>query len=810
VNESDQKKRVAELLATAREAHHNGESARAVEVLRQAMSVDPERATPQLVSTLMARGKAAMWASVEEAVVLYREAHDLDPSASKPLVGLVQSLVKRSLELTKAGALDSSRQALEEAVNLASEVPEVVRNGVTDLRLVAALRLLGEKCLVHSGGKSVSEAALLLERTARGFGWLLSEASSLLWMASSVALENGESGRAQEFAASAEELRPQGSSVSRIAQSQLTRRARRGTRVLVDRDTKKRRELIHSSVAAVPSATVFVTSQPTTATDHADTERTPPAVSPLSADKHFETARRVANESIDELHDLLPELFDPWLPAIDLQRPYTYLLTLRLALREIPEILAFVADVSKRGAHAVLVDPLLGDASLKNLLRVAGLEVPPGGLDLRYSEGALPSRILGVDSQPRTRQEQRASAPRGGALILVGSDVELPFLLPISEILAESGPVTFVGKEDTPASRRALAELAHLGETITAKSMRRARVHMGQGSLPPEVLERLDEQVQSLSPRLRGFVRVHLSGMRAVARTAIGFSRLIEQTAPEIVVGSLDRSLFGVLAVEIQKEGRFHTVNLQHGTVMPKATSDLLRFDLSLAWNEWSRAITLRDGYPAECLIEIVGNPRWDALSHLSGEELGSAGEELAAWKGSDRLVAIFPQPAKGPFISEETIEAIYQWIARWAGQREDLKLVVKHRSAGDDPELPVSLRDATYFRSFSAPGISLEEVLANADVAVSGYSTALLDAIAAGVPAVSADPGANLSGLPLDLLAIAQPCDSYSRFSDAMDTAISNKSLVLEDIPPDVLPRFDEPYETRISTVLRAHGLIR
>jgi hypothetical protein len=903
-------------------------------LLEEAMVLDPRRATPELVSTLLARAKEAMQKSVGEAIVFYRKANDLDREAPKPLRGLVQALVKRSRELTEASDLAASRQILTEALDLGLEAPGTVRDGVTDVRLIAALRVFGERCLLASdrdlslaAGSLLERAAESLERADREDGTLLWTAASLalgsggvsrgvellrlaaavdsepiarqqmailvkrslqlvesgdlqwggrvlegavafaleapevvgdgvtdvrlvaalrvfgercllasdrdlsfaagslleraaeslepvdggerslFWIAASLAFDSGDLARASQFATKAGGKDREEHDRTGIGQSELARRKKGGTRVLAGSDAEKTRRAVRCSVVASPSRTVFVNLEADTDNPHpAQSVTSLPALPP---DRIFNLARRLADESITQLDDLLPEVFVATVPGIDLRSVHRFVFTLRLALREIPKFAAFLSDVSDRRAHAVLVDPLVDEKGVERLLEEYGLGHPPGGLDIRYSGRALPSEILGSRIYLSSNHLTAPYSTRGGALVVVGSDVELPFLRPISEVLAKDGPVTFLGKEDTEAALRALTDLAELGQIVTAQSIRGSTGKQDGDASPTDWAQSLDDRFRSLGRGLQGSVRIQLSALESLDRTALGFSRIIDRVGPETVVGSLDRSVFGLLSIQLSRRDRFRTVNLQHGTVMPSRTSDLLGFDLSLAWNEWSRDLVVQDGYPKDARIEIVGNPRWDRLGMIGAEELGSRHAELAVWKGDDYLAVVFPQPPKGPFLDTSSIETVYRWVEQWATERSDVKVLVKGRPAADDPDPPETLKSAAFFRSVSSDEITIEEVLTFADVAVSGYSTALLDAAAAAVPAVSADPGGVLGALPLDVLAVAKPCVSYQEFAEAMNRAITDRHLVLGGIPTEVLPEFEQTYRTRVSSVLREHGLL-
>lgn len=529
----------------------------------------------------------------------------------------------------------------------------------------------------------------------------------------------------------------------------------------------------------------------------------------------FATARALADETAAELQASYPDLFGAFVPEHDLYDAFRLALTLRLAIDEIPRLLGFLAHPGRRVGLTVLVNFSLSEAQVRRVEELAGVQRASELQDVVCLSTATDKLLRVLQHEvtgdpPSERSSQAADAEPGCAIVLCGSETERAHLSALVGILRDRGRgVLVLAKNDRPENLRLCTDLATLGGGGVLRAEAFAALPLTDPSrrCAAPAVERLRAQHEAIGgDRRKGFRLTNLATFRSLLRTALAVEALVAAVKPTLVAGALDRTVYGAL---MSSPGRgYATVDLQHGTVLPMHVMDLLRFDLTLMWNRRSRMSLISDGYPPSARVKVIGNPNWDALRGRSGDT--PAARDLAEWKGTGTLVVAFPQPAKGPFLSRALLRRVDDWLAAAVAARDDVKLLVKLRPredrAGADPF--ASLASAGRVRTMTAREISLADALSCADLAVSVYSTALADAVAAGVPAVSVDPQGIVAALGFDFRDAVRVCatalDLHSAVADAATGG--GHAATIDD---DFLPRFTDSYPQRLHAALDSAGLI-
>lgn len=535
----------------------------------------------------------------------------------------------------------------------------------------------------------------------------------------------------------------------------------------------------------------------------------PPAAA-IAAPGFSRLPRQLAEGVADRLEQIDGELFTRWRPGIDLRNSFVYVLALELGMWVLPALHGFLSATDADDARAMLDGPLTAEL-ISDAARRLGHE--PGSIanlvDHERDERALAELgerlATGSPSSGGTAAKLGAQR-RAAAVIVCGTYPEAERLGELAAVMRSRGGAIVLAKTNTEDCRRAVERVRARGArsvlaagTLPGLPVGRAeadRLRRGVG----ELLERL----ASLEPELRGFAAKHALTLLKRLRLALGWEQLVDRVQPRVVAGTLDRSAWGPITAEFPPRHDYALVEVQHGLNISYGATDLMPFDLVLAFNDHSRRRLIADGYPGDRPIKVVGDPRWDSLQSAAPRR--SRAPEIEAWKGEDRLILVLPQPRKGALMSSAGVGALYEWVGSVAAD-EGLKVLVKRRQGQEpDPEVaalePLVERGSARF--VSSEQAELEPVLALADVAVSIFSSALLEAYAAGVPCVSPDPDGVVERLDLGRAVAA--CRSREEFGAAVRRALAGPAAGRD---PELLPPFGESYSRRVRLALREIGAL-
>lgn len=436
---------------------------------------------------------------------------------------------------------------------------------------------------------------------------------------------------------------------------------------------------------------------------------------------YFRLARRAADTMVDRLIAVAPATVHAAVPGIDLERALRLDLTLRYAIKELPGIVAAMRSASDELVVANAGLPVEALAEVAE--RVGG--------PARIAVTSTASNAV-VDAH-RSWLEQAREAPGlqevtggvrpGGAAVLVGAGTELAYLRAVTDALGSAGPVLHVAKHDGGDALSTIERLEPTQPVVRAETLAGLGIDDDAWTLASAAIDTLP--TGSPDPALMDVIADAL----ALQRLALTLHALIEGADLRVLAGSMDRTTWGALAAAAP----VRSINVQHGALLPFAIADLLAFDVALTWGPASTRALRADGYAPQHPVVEVGNAAWDA------GPVQPCPEDLDAWRGDDRVAVVLTQAVKGPLLTAALIEDTYRCIDAAIAASPGWKVLVKLRH-GQDGVLERETFRSDRVRIVSAEDVPLRGALACADVALSIYSTALLDAAAAGVAPVAID----------------------------------------------------------------------
>lgn len=522
-------------------------------------------------------------------------------------------------------------------------------------------------------------------------------------------------------------------------------------------------------------------------------KRRPVSVPPAS---WFGAARAIAERVVDDLHVTYPPLVDGVLPDTSLRDFFVAAATLRLGIEELPRVASYLAQ-HPYFQHWVLVNTETGPNEVNTLARLIGRRFPGRrprpATTVSTSVFAKHAGLLeGIDAPPLP------PTPRGGVVALVGSEAEVGKLQAFVD--AVEGPVVVVPKNDRAESRAAAHRLADLarGTLLDALTSNRVLASAPSRERTAALLRQLGP-VMHEDPSRRALLVNRAAATLSTVRQVLALDAVIAVTGPRLIVGALDRTAIGALLPDLAHNVGAKVVDFQHGSLTRSEILDLMPFDLVAAWNERSRTTMIDEGFPRPDRVVVVGNPAWNA-----GTVDGDRPAPLAGWAGDDDVVLFLPQPAKGPYLTDSTIRRVTHGVVQAVRERPHTKLLVRERPRAIPDAWPRDILDvlSDRCRIVDAADVPLARALNIADVAVSIYSTALADALHAGIPAVAFDPDRVVPGLGLDFTPALEITHDEESLRAALDDALGRRKIDPSRWP-DVFPQFDAAYHDRIVAVL-------
>lgn len=391
----------------------------------------------------------------------------------------------------------------------------------------------------------------------------------------------------------------------------------------------------------------------------------------------------------------------------------------------------------------------------------------------------------------------RRHPAQGGLLAVVGGASEWPAVMAAIAALPPGLGVVLLGKTDRAPPPEALALLrgrphvvAPLGHAIQGLASRPA-IGLAQAALTECFLSG-PSGIQEGDAAVMAGLGVHALG---AAKWALGMTGLVDWYRPRVVMGAFEKTIHGPVLSDLRRTRGIRVVNLQHGVIARSGALAHMRFDAFLSWGPLFARACLADGYQPADSLRIVGNPAWE----------GAPGTVAPT-----ATIGVLPQvPGKG-YIGAAMMRRFHEALAGYARTRPQVRLLIKPHPA--DPTDPAShcagieaLRAAGRLEILPPEGEAVRQVQGRISLAVTIYSTAALDCMAAGIPCVSFDPGRVLDHME------AQVEHLLPRATTDADLAAMLDAMLAAPQPPeraDVFPTFAEPYSERIGAVIR--GLLQ
>lgn len=520
-------------------------------------------------------------------------------------------------------------------------------------------------------------------------------------------------------------------------------------------------------------------------------------------EQYFALARHLAEDTARRLMRIDRRLFTSWLRR-DLRDAFVVILTLGLAVRVLPDVLSFLG-APRRSHRRLLVNTGLHAEQLPTIERYLGVAVTgETHCVCTASNRFLPKlqdEFMRLSERPTDELEE---LPRGASVVVCGAETEVARLGALADVLGERGDWILLAKTEAPDNVRACEQLRTSGAAgvISAERFRGLGMHRETTVTALRAMARLRKRYERLDTARAEFALLHLVSLLELVRTAASFEQVVERIAPPLIAGALERSIYGPVALLFQQPGHCAVASFQHGTVLPAKDMDLQPYAALLTWNERSKAAFVKAGFKHTNRASVVGNPEWDALATLDDQEKQSVAS-LRAWASGDVVVAAFPQPNKGPFMTSLSERTLYEWLHNLAVRHERLRILVKMRADALAPgfaEVYAQLQESGRVRFVDPSEHTIADVLSVAHVGVSIFSTALNDTIAAGLPAISVDVEGVASAF--DFHDAVRVCRDEDAFDQAVAECVTTTPGTTS-VDSGLLPRFTEPFPRRLGYAL-------
>lgn len=473
-----------------------------------------------------------------------------------------------------------------------------------------------------------------------------------------------------------------------------------------------------------------------------------------AADLDFaDLARRSADIATAEISQLANGLFASLVPAADLSAAYRAWLTYKLQ-GEIPKLacLAGAPRVNYRRKLVVqtavpleiareLAERHIRPRSSQPLLTFSGVEAR--NLD---NLSAITERWVAKETITRKKKFS------DGIAFLVGTPNEAEWIAALVERIPTAVPINILLKAKDP----------DLGEPFHKRwPERRVSVGSWRGMandcLTPAEHARVTAAFQALQERLSEphseRLRDHGQWLVAFFITAVGAIGLRRGLRPRLIVGSMEKSRPGLVLSALGPYLGMKTFNIQHGNIGRQRMLDLVAFDMFGIWREETRRILLEDGYNSEAAVRVVGRPAASRQSALDGDL--QPDPKLTEWIAGRRVLTLFLQPPKAPYVSPARLSELLDLLTRFVGAGERDVLLVKPHPANTPEDIKRwsgTIQGNGAVRMLAGQQNAMATALAATDIAVSLSSTALQDAVVAGRRAIAYDPDAALDRLRMDL----------------------------------------------------------
>ncbi len=530
------------------------------------------------------------------------------------------------------------------------------------------------------------------------------------------------------------------------------------------------------------------------------------------ADDIYLHAYQTTDSLVQQIGDAFPGFFHFRGARIDLEKAYRFNVQHLLCrsefcfYRSLPDI--------KDSNAPIFVDILLNRTMLDAFLKSSKRS--------QYRQYRLESSLMAETLSERFAQlaANRVAPPgqdtisQGGVFAFVGSKRGLDSFIDALQILAKRQPVClyfYNGKFDLPKS--IIESLSEISPVVILDNQSYSSPALAK-ALAADIRERQHALASLASAEDRAFLCNQFQKLFPILDKLLTCDALFQATRPAIVLGALESNIYSVLCSQLREVYGFRLLNFQHGMKPPTRTLHLARFNAYFVWNELTRNVLEADQYPNLEGVYIIGNPDADKLRTIVAQVDTGHYRQLLGWKGNSQLIVAYTQPNKGLMTAAIKRDFIAALLKYCLDVNPHCKLLVAMHPAETQADIPPDLQASiqqlgTRCHVTLPGGLSLPESLKLADLAVSVYSTTLMEALYIGKPALALDFSHTIRRQELGYDQVLPVVTMPEAVVEALDAQLSQPGAETNQTMDKALrgnffiPHFEKPYQQRLSDVL-------
>ena len=443
---------------------------------------------------------------------------------------------------------------------------------------------------------------------------------------------------------------------------------------------------------------------------------------------HYDTTRNIYHEAktvVDHVALQLERILDVSKHS-DLQpgfQAFLFSLQFRIALEELPLLWTLLRSTSEYD-HVEFWDSLIPAEWVK--------VAHPEDRSIEFHFSGNPGShepLLKHHDEPSQPQQSVSENLQKIPLLIVGSKVDVSLGTRYLEMTTNAGECNVLLKRDDESL------VSSLLTRLPALRINRVYKLHDLPAKPPDSLKSLLARVETLKVEDARLVTPFLPQLTQSIQTALSVEALIRSLQPDLIFGTLEKSPLGVVLSCIKTRYGYRLVSYQHGLLGWTQTMKRLSFDLFFVWSEPYKDLLLKDGYEPSASIRVCDlrekrtrDPKFQRILHRKG-----------SWAPKGYRAVFFEQPFQKSPYSMEDYREILETLSGLA-TRHDFSLLIKpHPKTYRDHRYEEAHRGLRRVTRLDAK-VSLEEVLQECDLAIGLTSTALIDFMSVGKPAISFD----------------------------------------------------------------------
>lgn len=473
---------------------------------------------------------------------------------------------------------------------------------------------------------------------------------------------------------------------------------------------------------------------------------------PLATDmgKLLDLIREVADETIEDIKELDPYFFTRIFPGLNLENAYKQQLILNFLTVEIPLICKVINNCQNDRGNMTIFDSKIFPSTLKKFIkkafpkadiRIDFLKIDGRRLIKKQMRLLDFFRFLSIVLDQFQRKILNVPIKQRGIICMMGTK---------DDILHIGSFLKFLKRKDDD-SIYVISKFKKIGlkkffkKTIECSDSYDLPFHLmtmtGYGQIKKNIKEAVSHAIKKDSI----FLYNNLIEFFGIIQKAVFIQSLIERYSPRAVLGFFEASSWATVLTAFKDKSGFQLINIQHGFIANLRTQDLLDFDAYAVWNKDVYKTITQGGYKKPENIFVTGNPEWIKFKESQSQSEDADQYVLKKWLGSDKLIVLYTQPESFLISSASTRSEIIKYLAEYISSKSGVKLLIK-KHARDHYAVDQEVLQSADIRCSSHDKDLFYQSLKLADVAVSLYSTAIMDIHIFGKPTISYDPSMSIS----------------------------------------------------------------